>query len=316
MNKKTIGATAFIVLVGGGALMYSQQQPRVETVIPPIAAEAPVAIAEVAREIAPAAPMESEPATPLATAVQTSVPRAPAAETPPPALGTPRYIAKPGDTLSELAIGLLGQDSKANRDVVVSANPSLQANPDLVVAGQTYDRTVSIVEAAVTPIATPPAAVEPEPELKYTAKPGDTVSNLAGALLGGETKTNRDAIVNANSSLQVDADRVVAGKTYTIPAPQGLSAVAKIAPAVEALPTTRPDSDQIIEAAAARTLRYTAKPGDTVTSLAIALLGSDTKANRDAITNTNASLKANPDSVVAGQTYWIPAPVAEVRESH
>ena len=32
--------------------------------------------------------------------------------------------------------------------------------------------------------------------MRYTAKPGDTVTNLAGALLGGETKTNRDAIVN------------------------------------------------------------------------------------------------------------------------
>ena len=47
-----------------------------------------------------------------------------------------------------------------------------------------------------------------------------------------------------------------------------------------------------------------------MTNLAIALLGSDTKANRDAILNTNPALKADPDRIVAGQTYWIPAPVA------
>jgi hypothetical protein len=155
--------------------------------------------------------------------------------------------------------------------------------------------------------------------LRYTAKPGDTVTNLAGALLGGETKTNRDAIVNANSSLQADADHVVAGRTYRIPAPDGLSAATQATAAspasLLARPTTQPDSDDIIQAGSPRSLRYTAKAGDTVTSLAVALLGSDSKANRDAIINTNPSLKTNPDRVVVGQTYWIPAPVAEVQQS-
>lgn len=258
------------------------------------------------------------------------------------------YVAKEGDTLSELAVALRGKDSKANRDSVVNANATLQDNPDHIAIGKIYIASPAAANtpAAASPIAVPPiapaakaeaapraaaspasappvkaAVVEatpapkPDSELKYTAKPGDTVSNLAGALLGGETKTNRDAIVNANASLRADADHVVAGKTYRIPAPDGLSAATQPVASAAARPTTRPDADDILQTTAPRSLQYIAKAGDTVTSIAIALLGSDTPANRDAILNTNASLKANPDRVVIGQTYWIPAPVADVRQT-
>ena len=57
-----------------------------------------------------------------------------------------------------------------------------------------------------------------------------------------------------------------------------------------------------------RVLRYTAQAGDTVSKLATVLLGSDTKANRQAIIDNNRSLKQDPDHLVAGQTYWISAP--------
>jgi hypothetical protein len=50
-----------------------------------------------------------------------------------------------------------------------------------------------------------------------------------------------------------------------------------------------------------------------VSKLATVLLGSDTPANRDLIVSSNFSLKQDPDRLVAGVTYWIPAPVRDAK---
>jgi hypothetical protein len=146
--------------------------------------------------------------------------------------------------------------------------------------------------------------------LSYTARSGDNVSVLAAGLLGGDSKTNRDAIIGENESLQRDPDRVITGKTYRIPTTTGLSAAPVTSAAHQAVGTTQPEADEVVRNGAGRALRYTARAGDNVSKLAAVLLGSDTQANRDAIISNNASLKSNPDRVVAGQTYWIPAPAA------
>jgi nucleoid-associated protein YgaU len=235
-----------------------------------------------------------------------------------------KHIAQPGETVTSLATDLLGKDSKTNRDAIINSNSSLKADPDHLVAGKVY-RIPSATEApavAVSPVVQAPAVIpvqpsekqaansEPVKELKYTAAPGDTVTNLAGAFLGNDDKAHQDAIVNANSSLKADPDRVVAGQAYRIPAPDGLSAATPAALESSPRPTTQPDADQVVVAGSPRTLRYTAVAGDTVTSLAIALLGSDTQEARDTIINSNPSLKKDPDRVLVGQTYWIPAPAA------
>ena len=74
------------------------------------------------------------------------------------------------------------------------------------------------------------------------------------------------------------------------------------------VPTTQPDADEAARLSVGRSLRYTAAAGDTVSKLALKLLGSDTAANRDLIIQSNPSLKADPDQLTAGRTYWIPAP--------
>jgi len=45
--------------------------------------------------------------------------------------------------------------------------------------------------------------------------------------------------------------------------------------------------------------------------LATVLLGTDSPANRELIIKNNPVLKKDPDHLVAGQTYWIAAPVAD-----
>jgi hypothetical protein len=236
------------------------------------------------------------------------------------------HVAQPGETVSGLANDLLGKDSKTNRNAIINANPSLQADPDKLVAGNAYRipssaearnaRTAPAVSVPSTPNL-PPAAKEtapstPSSNLKYTATSGDTVTKMAEAFLGSDAKTNQDSIINANASLKADPDHVVAGKAYNIPAPDGLSAAPSPA-RTSPRPTTQPDADQVLAAGSTRELRYTARAGDTVTTLAIQLLGSDTPETRNAIINNNASLKRDSDRVIAGQTYWIPAPKAAVQ---
>jgi phage tail protein X len=258
------------------------------------------------------------------------------------ASGAATYAARAGDTVSQLAVALLGRDTQANRDAVIAANPTLQSNPDRVLAGQTYsadssldalddqaqdrqERVASAVSVATAspkedaPAAEPTAESETAgntgavdgPSLQYTAQPGDTVRGLAADLLGGDTKANRKGIVAENASLQQNPDHLVAGKSYTIVARNGLSADPDAPQAM--VPTTQPDADDAARMSIGRMLGYTAKPGDTVSKLAVILLGSDTRANRDLIVRSNFTLKQKPDHLVAGVTYWIPAPIAESR---
>jgi nucleoid-associated protein YgaU len=63
--------------------------------------------------------------------------------------------------------------------------------------------------------------------------------------------------------------------------------------------------------------RPTAKPqeiqavaGDTLSHLAAKYLGANTKANRDAIVKANASLASDPNKIIVGHTYVMPAPPA------
>jgi hypothetical protein len=253
--------------------------------------------------------------------------------------GAATYVARDGDTVSQLAVALLGSDSKQHRDAIVAENVSLQSNPDRVLTGQAYSvgtrpaaRAASDVDdqrldgsatsAAVTagapegatvqkavPTDKPHVAAAPTgPKLMYTAQTGDTVRALASDLLGGDTKVNRDAIIDGNASLQADPDRMLVGKRYTIAAPDGLSADPTATRAKG--PTTQPGADEVARLSGGRSLRYTAVVGDTVAKLAMTLLGSDTPANRDLIIQTNPSLKLDPDHLSEGQTYWIPAPTA------
>jgi nucleoid-associated protein YgaU len=260
-------------------------------------------------------------------AVLTETPAAPTIHIPPAfaakdqSLGEMYYTARKDDTISSLAVEFFGSDTHTNETAIIDRNPSLRQNPDLILTGQTYlipARVIVAVQSTVPdsqsaePAATQPTAAADAHQLRYSARPGDTVSVLASALLGSDSSRNRNTIINANSSLVENPDRVLAGKTYQIPvqSDQPLAAAPAVNDDAAVSPTTQPDADQLVVAGSTRDLRYTAKAGDNVSTLAAALLGSDTKENRDAIVNSNPSLKLDPDRVLAGQTYWIPAPTA------
>jgi nucleoid-associated protein YgaU len=95
----------------------------------------------------------------------------------------------------------------------------------------------------------------------YVAQSGDSVSRMAARLMGGNTKANRQAIIDANSSLQDDPDQVVAGQTYNIPVKGQAVAQAPSAPATPASPDTSSGNT------------YTVQAGDSLWSIANDELG-------------------------------------------
>jgi nucleoid-associated protein YgaU len=82
----------------------------------------------------------------------------------------------------------------------------------------------------------------------------------------------------------------------------------------DAAPKSEPTKPTIAAAALPPGARqYKAAAGDTLSRLASRFLGSDTKANRDAILAVNPTLQKNPDIIVLGRNYVIPAaPTASV----
>jgi len=61
------------------------------------------------------------------------------------------------------------------------------------------------------------------------------------------------------------------------------------------------------ESATATPRQHKAEAGDTVSKMAARFLGANNRANRDAIIRANPSLQQNPNAIVVGKTYVIPA---------
>jgi hypothetical protein len=139
----------------------------------------------------------------------------------------------------------------------------------------------------------------PSALLEYTAQPGDTLSRMAGKLLGANTRANREAIVRANPSLQTNPDMIVVGKAYRIPSASAAAAPAAPAPAV---PQPGPSGE----------FWYTVKEGDTLTRIAREQLGAGDSAV-PALVELNRDIIKNPDSLQINSRIRLPGrPVAQI----
>jgi nucleoid-associated protein YgaU len=142
-----------------------------------------------------------------------------------------QYTVEAGDSLSKIALRQMGANTKANRDAIVKANPTLQADPDKVVIGQTYNipATAGTGTSAQaqgrpsTPVAPPPAPERaPAPvkaagiEYWYQVQPGDSLWKIAKEQLGDTTTV--PAIKELNKQTVKNWDVLPAGTKLRMPA--------------------------------------------------------------------------------------------------
>lgn len=129
-----------------------------------------------------------------------------------------------GDSLSRLASKFMGSSSKANRDAILRANPSLQQDPNKIIAGRKYVIPAAADEAASNDPAPPASAprrptAAASPEYFYVVQPGDSLIRIASEQLGDAKayiaikELNKDAlkggdIVIPNMKLRLPAKPV------------------------------------------------------------------------------------------------------------
>jgi nucleoid-associated protein YgaU len=119
------------------------------------------------------------------------------------------YEAQEGDSVSRMAAKFMGANTHANRQAIIAANPSLQADPNKVIVGQTYiiPRASGAVASAAAIPGTVPVPTSAMGGWTYTVKPGDTLWGIATGQLGSANaieaikQLNRD-ILHGGTNIQ------------------------------------------------------------------------------------------------------------------
>jgi Tfp pilus assembly protein FimV len=164
------------------------------------------------------------------------------------------YTAQPGDSLSKIAAKFYGSGTKANRDLIAKANPSLQANENMIIAGKTYQipgavksparaKTVVAVADNATPTADAtntdaadtsttvddstakaasatqdkPAKAAADAGYLYTVQPGDNLTRIARNEVGDVHAIAAIQELNPDKLKGPNHDIVIAGCKLRLP---------------------------------------------------------------------------------------------------
>jgi LysM repeat protein len=150
------------------------------------------------------------------------------------------YVAQPGDSLSKIAAHFFGSGIKANRDLIVKTNPSLQGNENMIIAGKTYqipsaakaqarakdvtastDGTTRAVDdsTAKTASATDekPSKAESDAGYSYTVQPGDNLTKIARDQVGDIHAIAAIQELNQDKLKGPNHDIVIAGCKLRLP---------------------------------------------------------------------------------------------------
>lgn len=163
-------------------------------------------------DVVSADPDASKPAQPTSTDTQA------------PTASMKTYKAQSGDSVSRMAAKLMGANTRAHRQAIIDANPSLRDDPDFVVVGQSYVIPTRAQAAAATPSSpaapaapSAPIAEAPSGRYFYTVQAGDSLWRIANDQLGDPTAV--DAIKELNLSILKgqDHDVVLPGSKLRLP---------------------------------------------------------------------------------------------------
>jgi nucleoid-associated protein YgaU len=145
---------------------------------------------------------------------------------PTPAAGT--YKAEPGDNLTKICAKAYGTSTKALRDGIVAANPSLHDNPNRIIVGHSYvippqnggATATNTQTTAVLPtpqqIATQSQQPTTTPEHVYVVQSGDTLWSIARDEVGNTAAVA--AIRDLNQDVLKGSDRLRANMKLRLPA--------------------------------------------------------------------------------------------------
>lgn len=140
------------------------------------------------------------------------------------------YTVQKGDSLSKITAKFLGRDTPANRDLLLSLNPDLRRNPDMIQVGDVYkvpsDTQAAAAlrgttaDATTTEAPAPPQAPKkterPAKGRTYTVKAGDSLWAIAESELGSGARMKE--ILKLNSDQIANADAIAEGMTLKLPA--------------------------------------------------------------------------------------------------
>lgn len=142
---------------------------------------------------------------------------------------------------------------------------------------------------------------------EYIAQPGDTLSRMAALLPGGNTKTNRDAIVSLNPELQKDPNKVIAGRKYQLPVEIASPSNSYVpAPLVQTpSPVVRNVPSDSTKTATGTYRTYVVKKGDSLSKIAMEQLGS--KSQVSVIRELNQDVLKGSDLIKIDMKLKLPA---------
>jgi nucleoid-associated protein YgaU len=144
-----------------------------------------------------------------------------------PAMAMKQYKAEIGDNLSRLASKFFGSNTKAARDAILAANPSLAGDPNKIIIGQVYNipvpaaepagaGTVQITRTGTTATRTGNSSAAPaNAEHWYTIKSGDNLWKIAVEQCGDKNAVA--AIKELNRENVKDWDRLQANMKIRLP---------------------------------------------------------------------------------------------------
>jgi nucleoid-associated protein YgaU len=138
--------------------------------------------------------------------------------------------AEQNDSVSRLAAKYLGTSNKATREAIIRANPSLAAEPHMVIAGKTYIIPPFAAAAAGQPVAPqpqqqqPPVAQRPQAPAPqpgvtyYTVKENDNLWRIAAEQLGSgarwtEIRDLNQDVLKGGEGLQLNMRLKLPAKT-------------------------------------------------------------------------------------------------------
>jgi nucleoid-associated protein YgaU len=146
----------------------------------------------------------------------------------PAAGGMKAYVAEAGDSLSRIAARQMGANTKANRDAIVRANPSLADDPGRIIIGVTYNIPAAAGQSAAAQAPAPQQerrerterAAAPVKasggEFWYEVRPGDSLWKIAKGQLGDASTVH--AIKELNKESVKNWDVLLAGTRIKLPA--------------------------------------------------------------------------------------------------